>query len=204
VVTLRKDVTNPSGKPGVTMRRRLFIGLFGCIALLGLAPARADEAAAWQALREGGIVLFRHAIAPGVGDPPNFRLGECATQRNLDAAGRAQAARIGAVFRREAVAVGEVLSSRWCRALETAELAFPGRVTPAPAFDSFFQDRADEPEQTAAARRRLMAWNGPGALVVVSHQVNITALTGVVPASGEGVVLRKEGTTLREVGRIRP
>lgn len=190
-------------------QRILWFALFGLIlalagVLMPLSPSRASEAAAWQALRQGGIVLFRHAIAPGVGDPAGFRLGDCATQRNLDAAGRAQAARLGAAFRREGVSVGEVLSSRWCRATETAEIAFPGRVTPSPSFDSFFQDRADEPEQTAAARRLLLAWNGPGALVVVSHQVNITALTGVFPASGEGIVLRREGDGLREVGRIRP
>lgn len=185
--------------------RRLFFSLIALLVLpAGLSPAPASEAAAWAALRAGGVVVFRHAIAPGVGDPAGFKLGDCGTQRNLDAAGRAQAARIGAAFRRENVAVGEVLSSRWCRATETAELAFPGKVTPAPAFDSFFQDRADEPEQTAAARRLLLAWKGPGALVVVSHQVNITALTGVVPASGEGVVLVPEGDKLREAGRIRP
>ncbi len=185
--------------------RRLLLILPALIVLSAFAPvARADEAAAWEALRKGGIALFRHAIAPGVGDPPGFRLGQCDTQRNLDAAGRAQAARIGAAFQRESVNVREVLSSRWCRALDTAELAFPGRVTPAPIFDSSFQDRTTEPAQTDAARRRLLAWKRAGALVVVTHQVNITALTGIFPASGEGIVLVPEGGRLREVGRIRP
>ncbi len=166
-------------------------------------PAR-HAAADWDILRAGGVVLFRHAIAPGSGDPPGMRLGDCATQRNLDAAGRAQARRIGEAFRAAGVEVGAVLTSAWCRARETAELAFPGQVRPEPAFDSFFDDRTEEPARTAAARRLLLAWQGPGALVAVTHQVNITALTGVFPASGEGIVLRREGTALAVAGRLRP
>jgi broad specificity phosphatase PhoE len=173
-------------------------------ATLLLPPARLTaEDAAWALLREGGVVLFRHAIAPGSGDPPGFRLGDCATQRNLDAAGRAQARRIGEAFRSAGIPVGAVLTSRWCRARETADLAFPGLARPEPAFDSFFADRADEPAQTTAARRILLAWTGPGTLVAVTHQVNITALTGLFPASGEGLVLRRADTTLSVTGRLR-
>ncbi|MBS9478908.1 histidine phosphatase family protein [Ancylobacter radicis] len=185
------------------MHRRLILASIALlVSMTGLT--RADEAVAWQALRAGGVVLFRHASAPGVGDPAGFRIGDCSTQRNLDAAGRAQARRIGETFARERVSVSRVETSRWCRATETAELAFPGKVVAEPVFDSFFQDRADEPAQTAAARRRLLDWRGPGALVVVAHQVNITALTGINLASGEGVVLRAEGGALKIVGRIRP
>ncbi len=163
----------------------------------------AAQEAAWEMLRQGGVALFRHAIAPGSGDPAGMRLGDCATQRNLDAAGRAQARRIGEAFRTEGVTVGAVLTSRWCRASETAELAFPGLARPEPAFDSFFDDRTEEPDRTAAARRILLAWTGPGTLVAVTHQVNVTALTGVFPASGEGIVLRREGATLAVAGRLR-
>jgi hypothetical protein len=177
------------------------------VALLSAAtlrPAAANEAAAWDALRQGGIVLFRHANAPGGGDPRGFRLNECATQRNLDEAGRRQARRIGEAFRSRGVAVGRVLTSQWCRTRETAEFAFPGRKQDEPAFNSFFDDRSLGPAQTAAARPILLNWRGPGALVVSTHQVNITALTGIVPASGEGVVLRTDGGALAVVGRIRP
>lgn len=169
-------------------------------------PARSAHAsdAAWDALRRGGIVLFRHAHAPGGGDPAGMQLGQCATQRNLDAEGRRQAIRIGEALRANGVAVGAVLTSRWCRTTETAELAFPGRSTADPAFDSFFADRAQGPAQTAAARRLLLGWRGPGALFVSTHQVNITALTQVVPASGEGVVLQVAGGDLLVAGRIRP
>ena len=165
----------------------------------------AGNASVWEALRGGGAVaLFRHATAPGTGDPPGMRLGDCSTQRNLDEAGRAEARRIGEAFRTEGVAVGAVLTSRWCRATETAELAFPGLARAEPAFDSFFADREEWPERTARARRILLGWGGPGALIAVTHQVNITALTGAVPSSGEGVVLGRSGGDLAVVGRVMP
>ncbi|WP_431301897.1 histidine phosphatase family protein [Sediminicoccus sp. BL-A-41-H5] len=168
------------------------------------ASTRADEAAAWAALRDGAIVLFRHAHAPGGGDPGGMRLGECATQRNLDATGRAQAVRIGEALREKGVPVGAVLTSEWCRTRETADLAFPGQARAEPIFNSFFADRRTGPAQTEAARALLLGWSGPGTLFVSTHQVNITGLTRIVPASGEGVVLRREGAELLVVGRIRP
>ncbi|MFC3027755.1 histidine phosphatase family protein [Roseomonas sp. CGMCC 1.13459] len=168
-------------------------------ALLLPGTARAEG---WPVLRQGGIVLFRHANAPGGGDPPGFRLEDCATQRNLDALGRDQARRIGATFRAREIAVGQVLTSRWCRARETAELAFPGQSRPEPVFDSFFANRRDAAPRTEAARALLQGWAGPGALVITTHQVNITALTEIFPASGEGIVLRPG--TLAVAGRIRP
>ena len=186
-------------------RRSLLAGLAAtgvCAALL--APAGASEDTAWTALRQGGIVLFRHANAPGGGDPAGMRIGDCTTQRNLDDRGRAQARSIGEAFRSRGIAVGLVLTSQWCRTRETAELAFPGRGQDEPAFNSFFGDRSKGPAQTAAARRVLEAWRGPGALVVVAHQVNITALTGIVPASGEGIVVLMNDGAVRVVGRIGP
>ncbi len=175
------------------------------VLLAGPASA-AGEAAAGEALRGGGgaVALFRHATAPGAGDPPGMRLGDCSTQRNLDEAGRAQARRIGEAFRAEGVVVGAVLVSRWCRAAETAELAFPGLAEAEPAFDSLFAEREEGRARTARARRVLLDWGGPGALVAITHQVNITALTGVAPSSGEGVVLRRSGGDLVVVGRMTP
>lgn len=162
-----------------------------------------DDQAAWMALKSGAIVLFRHANAPGGGDPPGMRLDDCATQRNLDDAGRAQARRIGQMFRERTIEVGRVLTSRWCRAAETAELAFPGRAIPEPAFDSFFADRSRGPAQTEEARRILLAWEGPGSLVVTTHQLTILALTDLATASGEGIVLQRRGEKLVVIGRIR-
>ena len=191
----------------ISFPRRLHVAVLSV--LLWLAPLTGhaegnSEAEAWAALKGGAVVLFRHATAPGVGDPPGFKLGDCSTQRNLDADGQAQALRIGRAFEREAVPVGAVLSSAWCRAKETGELAFPGRLRLEPAFNSFFAAPALEPTQTATARELLLAWRGPGALVVVTHQVNITALADVTPSSGEGIVLRVDADRLVEVGRIAP
>jgi phosphohistidine phosphatase SixA len=174
------------------------------IALACSMPALASEAA-WQALREGGTVaLLRHARAPGTGDPAGFRLGECATQRNLSAEGREQSRRIGAAFETQGVAVERVLSSRWCRALDTARLAFGDRTEPFPPLDSFFSDRTEGAGQTQAVRAAVASWRGPGVLALVTHQVNITALTGVFPAEGEVIVLRPGGGSFEIVGTIKP
>lgn len=169
-----------------------------------VAPARSSEDAAWKALGDGAIVLFRHSEAPGGGDPPGFKLGDCKTQRNLSERGRSQARRIGEAFRERGVVVGGVLTSQWCRSADTAELAFPGRATHEPSFNSFFDYPEREPAQTKAARAILLGWRGPGALVVTTHQVNITALTGVHPGSGEGVVVRGKDGKLSVVGRVKP
>jgi broad specificity phosphatase PhoE len=168
-------------------------------------PVRAPEEA-WQALRQGGTVaLFRHARAPGTGDPANFRLDDCSTQRNLSAEGRLQAQRIGEQFRARQVPVERVLSSRWCRSLDTARLAFGPMTEPAPALDSFFSGRDQEPAQTQAVRQIVEGWRSNGVLVLVTHQVNITALTGIFPGEGEMLVLKpKTETGFDVVGRIRP
>jgi phosphohistidine phosphatase SixA len=164
--------------------------------LLALALAWSCAAVAadgWAAAAEpGAIVLLRHATAPGVGDPPGMRLDDCATQRNLNEAGRAEARQLGEAFRRRSVRVGSVLTSQWCRTRETARLAFGERLLrDEPAFNSFFaQPGAQRDAQTARAREILRGWRGPGTLVVVTHQVNITALTGVGASSAEGVVVR--------------
>jgi phosphohistidine phosphatase SixA len=159
----------------------------------------------WNALKQpGAIVLFRHANAPGGGDPAGFRPNNCSTQRNLDTEGREQAKRIGQRFREQGIKVGAVLSSEWCRARETAQLAFPGMQKDAAAFNSFLRNPNDEPKQTIAARKILLEWQGTGTLVVVAQQVNITRLTGIYPASGEGVVLKKQGSELVVVARLVP
>ncbi len=164
--------------------------------------ARADDAA-WQALENGGIVLFRHALAPGTGDPANFTLGDCSTQRNLNNQGRADSRAIGQAFQDKGIKVGRVLTSQWCRCVETAELAFPGQVEEEPVFNSFFQNRSAGPEQTRAGQRILEQWSGDGALVIITHQVNITALTDIFPQSGEGIVVGINNGEIEVIGRLR-
>ena len=191
---------------GPLSKQRAVVGAIVLMAALsgGIVSSHADETAAWNALERGAIVLFRHSNAPGVGDPPGFRIDDCATQRNLDDEGRAQAQLIGEAFRERGIAVGKVITSQWCRTRDTANIAFPGMVEDEPSFNSFFGDRTEEPEQTAAAKKLLLGWKGSRALMVVTHQVNITALTGVAPASGEGIVLTNAGGQITVVGRIQP
>jgi phosphohistidine phosphatase SixA len=166
--------------------------------------ARADDAI-WRALREGGYALvMRHATAPGSGDPVNFQLDNCATQRNLSAEGRAQAAKLGETLRAQRIPVGRALSSRWCRALETARLAF-GDVQPEPMLDQFYQP-SERDERTAAVRAIIASWPQNGSnLVLVTHQPNVTALTNLSVEEGEIVVMGlAPDQTLAVYGRVKP
>jgi phosphohistidine phosphatase SixA len=159
-------------------------------AALGLGPVAAR--AAFDTRSHGLVVMLRHAVTePGIGDPPGWRLADCSSQRNLSAEGRSQAQRLGEVLAAQGLRPTRVRSSRWCRCLDTARLAF-GRVEPWPALDSFFDDRSGEPAQTASLRAALLAL-APGEVQAwVTHQVNISALTGEGTAMGEALVLRGE------------
>ena len=154
-------------------------------------PAQADEAAAWTALRSGQAVvaLMRHADAPGVGDPPGWRLDDCRTQRNLSAEGRAQARATGERFSAERVSIARLMSSPWCRCIDTARLMNVGPVQTDPTFSNAFVLSDQHDALTAGARKVIAAWQGPGALLVVTHGANIRALTGRSLASGEVIVV---------------
>lgn len=190
----------------MTNALRLVAVMFAA-ALLAAATARADDAeTAWSALRAGGhVALMRHASAPGTGDPADFRLEDCATQRNLSAAGRAEAEAIGAAFRARKIAVDGVYSSQWCRCLDTARLLDLGDVTPFPPLNSFFRRPGRERPQMAALRAWLAERPADDVAVLVTHQVVVTALTDIFPRSGEIVVARPLADgSLQVVGRIPP
>jgi len=174
------------------------------VALLATQAASATEAG-WALLRNGGqIVLLRHAAAPGVGDPAHFDIEKCNTQRNLSDAGRQQARKIGALFAARAAPVERVLASRYCRTLETARLAFgASNVETFPALDSFAADSPAKDEQTAAVMAEIRGWSGSGNLVMVTHEANITALTGQSSRDAEAVIVRPDGDRLHVLGRIR-
>ncbi|SFC99483.1 Phosphohistidine phosphatase SixA [Bosea sp. CRIB-10] len=178
-----------------SLPRRLVLVALATLPLAATGAARESADALWDALATPGhIALLRHADAPGVGDPAGFRIGDCATQRNLGEQGRAQARRIGDEFRRRGVRVGLVLTSQWCRARDTAQLMGLGTVEDAPeALNSFFGRSGEREAATNALRRRLSGLpRDAGTVVMVTHQVNITALTEVFPRSGDIVVLRRE------------
>lgn len=156
--------------------------------------------------RDPGIVtLMRHGQAPGTGDPAGFTLADCATQRNLSEAGRQQARRLGESMRAVGVRDADVRSSQWCRCVETARLLAIGRVQAAPYLNSFFAGRGDEGASTQALRAAvLQKLDSRRPTVFVTHQVNITALTGIVPSEGEVVFVRATGAgTIQVVARVR-
>ena len=142
-------------------------------------------------LREGGCVLMlRHArTEAGVGDPPNFQLSQCSTQRNLSDEGRAQSTRIRQWFAARKLAASSVQSSAWCRCKDTATLAF-GRFDLLPALNSTFDNRSSQSAQTEALRERLMGIRAGQFEVWITHQVNISAMTGEGPSMGEGFVVK--------------
>jgi phosphohistidine phosphatase SixA len=160
--------------------------------------ANADTAtgneALWDALRSSNhFALIRHALAPGTGDPSDFTIGERKTQRNLSEQGREQARRIGELFRTQGIKEARIFSSEWYRCRDTAELLSLGPVTTLPALNSFFQDHSKQDAIMASLRIWLARQTMDKPFILVTHQVNITALTGVYPSSGEIVVARKNG-----------
>ncbi|WP_067338854.1 histidine phosphatase family protein [Stappia indica] len=188
-------------------RRRLVLALLALLALPGTAIEAAQasgEAEAWAALssERGAIAVMRHALAPGTGDPAGVRLDDCSTQRNLDDRGRAQARAIGAAFRERGIAVDQVLTSQWCRARETATLLGLGEVREMPDLNSFFADRRQAESQTQRLAAAIRGLTDGTVAVLVTHQVNITALTSVYPSSGEIIVGRPEGEMFTVIGRI--
>ncbi len=149
----------------------------------------------------GVVALMRHALAPGTGDPARFQLGDCATQRNLDARGRAQARETGAALRAAGVEFDHVWSSRWCRARDTARLMDMGQVVEQPPLDSFYAGQGDAQGQTEATLRMIEALPEAARVLIVTHQVNITALTGLGVGSGEIIMTQRGANGLIPVGR---
>ena len=200
-------VSGAKGRGPQLCRRRSGAMIALALALLfGTAPgvSAAEETGLWRALAsKGHVALLRHAIAPGTGDPSEFAIGDCGTQRNLSDEGREQAGRIGARFRENGIETARIFSSQWCRCLETARLLGLGPVEELPILNSFFQRPERRNRQTQALEAWLASQNLDGPLVLVTHQVNITALTGVYPASGELVVVRQsENGKISAVGSI--
>lgn len=173
--------------------------------LVCATPGVADEALPLSELaKPGRVLMLRHAQAPGNGDPPGFVLADCATQRNLDAAGRAQARALGQRLAAAGVAAAKVYSSQWCRCLETARLLELGPVTPLPALNSFY----NRPQQRAATVGELRAFlaglPADGApVVLVTHQFTINAFTGSGTPSGGGSIFQLDGSGApRRLGEI--
>lgn len=156
----------------------------------------AGEKAVIQEMRAGGLVLMiRHASAPGIGDPEEFQLDDCATQRNLDDQGREQARAIGEWLRARGIQNVKLYSSQWCRCLETARLMDLGPVTPLPALNSFFERPGNREPNLSTIRNFIRDHTKPGELIImVTHQVTISGITDKWTDSGHGKLVRPDQT----------
>jgi phosphohistidine phosphatase SixA len=182
--------------------------LMVCLSALVL-PAMAgnnmDEVEVFQRMKAGGhILMIRHALAPGTGDPANFRIGDCSTQRNLDDRGREQARAIGKWLRTKGLTSARVYSSQWCRCLETAKLLGMGPVTELPALNSFFELTQNRETNLKALRKFIAEQPTGGELIIlVTHLVTISAIANEGVSSGEGVLLElKKDATYEVVSRL--
>jgi broad specificity phosphatase PhoE len=185
------------------MNRRGIL-LFGCSLLAIPCLAGADDSL-WSSLRNGGyVVLMRHAVTtPGVGDPPGMVMNDCATQRNLSDDGRAHAKQVGEAFRAQRVPVAQVISSPWCRCLETARLAFGVTAATSSALENLFGRSDVQGRQIAQLKDMVSRKPSAGNLLLVTHGSTVLALTGVSPAPAEMVVLRpRAGGQFDVVGRL--
>jgi len=145
--------------------------------------------------------IMRHALAPGFSDPSNFDVTDCATQRNLNDAGREQARATGEAFRRADASVDAVWTSQWCRCIDTADLLDLGDPKQVPALNSFFENRGARGAQTEATRAQVLALPPETNVMMVTHQVNISALIGRATTSGEVIVFKmNEDGSVDELG----
>ncbi len=180
-----------------------FAAALVAILILTTFPGAATEAG-WALMRDGGQVVFlANANAPGSGDPSNFDIENCRTQRNLSDRGRQQARRIGALMDARAGPVEQVFSSRYCRALETARLAFgDSLVEEFAALDSL----PSEEDRAAAAIQEVLdmirSYTGSGNLILVTHPENIEAMVGTRAREGEAVIVSHGEDSFHQIGRI--
>lgn len=193
------------------MRARLPLSvIFGLLITLLTQSSYANELLIWDKLEgsapKGYVLLLRHTLAPGVGDPENFKLTDCATQRNLSEVGRQDAKEVGEWLKRRELKIFRVESSRWCRAKETAQLLNLGKVKLNKNLDSLFEesDIANHPATKQVRKQISNHRNKVGLLILVGHYVNIGAVTGVGVDSGEGVLVKADRKGVLKVVGLTP
>ena len=189
------------------MKKLIVSFTFALIFTLCPPASFANELAVWDRLQgtapKGYVLLLRHSEAPGVGDPENFKLNDCSTQRNLSALGRQDAQDVGAWLARRKIKIARVESSRWCRAKETATLLNLGKIRLNKNLDSLFQesDLPNHPHTLKVRKQIVDHRTKKGLLILVGHYVNIAALTSQGVDSGEGVLVRADSQgVIRVVG----
>ncbi len=165
----------------------LFIGL------LNFSNQGFSDEKILNSLKDGKKIIFiRHAIAPGNGDPDNFNINDCSTQRNLDKNGVKQSKNIGIFFKNNKIKIDKVLSSEWCRCKDTAKYAFE-KFTIFKALNSFYDKKfaANEIQQVKDLKKFIKNWDSDKNLVLVTHYVVISSILNVGSSSGEIVITDK-------------
>ncbi len=180
-----------------------FNALFS-VALANEVPRISFQEAAIKMREPGYLLMMRHAqTVAGIGDPEQFKLGDCSTQRNLSPEGREQAQRIGRAFAQAGIRFDEVRASQWCRTRETARLAF-GSELPWPVLNSTFRNRSEQPERSRQIVEFGRTMNKSHNVMLVTHQLTITALVGNWVDSGEVLAFRYENDRLTPQFRLTP
>jgi phosphohistidine phosphatase SixA len=156
----------------------------------------------WKFAQDGSkIILIRHALAPGGGDPMGFKINDCKTQRNLNQTGINQSKRIGKLFKKNNIPIDQVLSSKWCRCKDTAKYAFK-KFKEFSALNSTFQSPHDKNEssQLKEIKNYVKKWDGNGKnLILITHYSIITAITNATPGPGEIVITDKNFNVLASI-----
>tara|TARA_Y100000816_G_C26060254_1_gene556680 strand:- start:871 stop:1422 length:552 start_codon:yes stop_codon:yes gene_type:complete len=180
------------------MKKIFFLIIF--FQLIGFQNLISKES--WLEAQKGNKIIFiRHALAPGGGDPPGFKLDDCKTQRNLNKVGIEQSKNIGKLFKVNKIPINQVLSSQWCRCKDTAKYAFKN-YKEFSALNSTFQSsfKQNEEKQIKQIKTFVNNWvsNG-GNLVLITHYSIITAITDAVPSSGEIIITNKKFNVLNTI-----
>ena len=168
-----------------------YLTIFICI----ISPVKADlnQNMIYELKQGGKLIFIRHAYAPGGGDPINFDISKCNTQRNLNDSGRKQADKIGSLFRGDNIPINKVYSSEWCRCKETALIAF-NKFETKNFLNSFFSSRfaKNKNSQIKNFKKFIKSWDGKKNLVFVTHYVFISEILGYAPSSGEIIISNKD------------
>ena len=146
-----------------------------------------------NSLKEGKKIIFiRHAIAPGNGDPDNFNINDCKTQRNLSEEGVEQSKSIGIFFEENKIKIDKILSSEWCRCKDTAKIAFNNFET-FDSLNSFYDEKFAQNEdiQIQNLKKYIKSWKSDKNLILVTHFVVISSILNVGISSGEMIISDK-------------
>ena len=173
------------------MFKRIIIIFF--IGILNINNSAFSDDKILKSLKEGKkLVFIRHAIAPGNGDPNNFDINDCSTQRNLDENGIEESKKIGLFFKNNKIKIDKVLSSQWCRCKDTAKYAFKNFET-FDALNSFYDEKfaENETKQIKDLKNYIKKWNSDNNLVLITHFVVISSILNTGSSSGEIIISDK-------------